>query len=61
MDIQSATKFYIANKPVQHKFLGLIFIVDLYPNRLNSVSVKLPSGAVMDCELTFLEEPNNTI
>ncbi len=56
MDIQAATKFYIAKKPVKHKFLGLIFIVDLYPNRLNSVRIKLPSGAEMDCELTFLSE-----
>lgn len=60
MDIQAATKYYIAKKPVQHRFFGLIYIVDLYPNKLNSVSVKLPSGTVIDCELTFLEEPGKT-
>jgi hypothetical protein len=57
VDIQAATKYYIANKPVQHKSLGLMFIVDLYPSKLNTVSVKLPNGVVMNCDLKFLDEP----
>ena len=33
MTIETATKYYIANKPVHHKTLGLLLIVDLYPSR----------------------------
>ena len=60
VDIQAATKYYIANKPVQHKALGLMLIVDLYPSRLDTVGVKLPNGVVMNCELKFLDEPDKT-
>ncbi|WP_414585891.1 hypothetical protein [Scytonema sp. PCC 10023] len=60
MDIQVATKYYIANKPVQHKVLGLMLIVDLYPSRVGTVGVKLPNGVVMNCELKFLDEPDKT-
>jgi hypothetical protein len=60
VDIQVATKYYIANKPVQHKALGLMLIVDLYPSKLDTVSVKLPNGKVINCELKFLDEPDKT-
>lgn len=60
MDIQVATKYYIANKPVQHKALGLMLIVDLYPSKVGTVGVKLPNGVVMNCELKFLDEPDKT-
>ena len=55
MTIETATKYYIANKPVRHKILGQMLIVDLYPSRLDSVRVKLPNGVEMDCQLEFLE------
>jgi hypothetical protein len=55
MTIETATKYYIANKSVRHKTLGLLLIVDLYPSRLGSVRVKLPNGVEMDCQLEFLD------
>jgi hypothetical protein len=55
MTIETATKYYIANKPVRHKILGEIFIVDLYPSRLDSVRIKLRNGVEMDCQLEFLD------
>ncbi len=55
MTIETATKYYIANKPVHHKTLGLLLIVDLYPSRLDSVRVKLNNGVEMDCQLEFLD------
>jgi hypothetical protein len=55
MTIETATKYYIANKPVRHKVLGQIFIVDLYPSRLGSVRIKLANGTEMDCQLEFLD------
>jgi len=55
MTIETATKYYIANKPVRHKALGLLLIVDLYPSRLGSVRVKLTNGTEMDCQLEFLD------
>ncbi len=55
MNIETAKKYYIANKSVRHKTLGLLMIVDLYPSRLDSVRVKLSNGVEMDCQLEFLE------
>ncbi|MBW4670017.1 MAG: hypothetical protein KME60_22055 [Cyanomargarita calcarea GSE-NOS-MK-12-04C] len=55
MNIETATKYYIANKPVRHKTLGVLVIVNLYPSRLDSVRVKLPNGVEMDCQMEFLE------
>jgi hypothetical protein len=55
MTIETATKYYIENKPVRHKTLGLLFITDLYPSRLDSVRVKLPNGVEIDCQLEFLD------
>ncbi|MBW4507292.1 MAG: hypothetical protein KME64_12365 [Scytonematopsis contorta HA4267-MV1] len=55
MNIETAKKYYIANKQVRHKTLGMLFIVDLYPSRLDSVRVKFTSGVEMDCQLDFLE------
>ncbi|MBW4476754.1 MAG: hypothetical protein KME54_07745 [Tolypothrix brevis GSE-NOS-MK-07-07A] len=55
MTIETATKYYIANKPVRHKILGEIFIVNLYPSRLDSVRIKLRNGVEMDCQLEFLD------
>ncbi len=55
MNVETAKKYYIANKPVRHKTLGLLMIVDLYPSRLDSVRVKMSSGVEMDCQLEFLD------
>ncbi|MGI8504074.1 MAG: hypothetical protein ACR2LR_23510 [Hassallia sp.] len=55
MTLETATKSYIANKPVRHKLLGEMFIVDLYPSRVGSVRVKLRNGVEMDCQLEFLD------
>lgn len=55
MTIETATKYYIANKPVRHKVLGQMVIVDLYPSRVGSVRVKLANGVEMDCQLEFLD------
>lgn len=55
MNLETAKKYYIANKPVRHKSLGLLFIINLYPSRLDSVRVKLSNGVEMDCQLEFLE------
>jgi hypothetical protein len=55
MNIETATKYYIANKPVRHKTLGQMVIVNLYPSRLDSVRVKLANGVEMDCQMEFLD------
>ncbi len=55
MTIETATKYYVAHKPVRHKTLGLLLIVDLYPSHLDSVRVKFPNGTEIDCQLQFLE------
>jgi hypothetical protein len=55
MNIEIATKYYIANKPVRHKSLGPVAIVNLYPSRLDSVRVKLRNGVEMDCQMEFLD------
>jgi hypothetical protein len=55
MTIETATKYYVANKPVRHKTLGPVQIVDLYPSRVGSVRIKLPTGMEIDCQLEFLD------
>lgn len=55
MNIEAAKKYYIANKQVRHKSLGLMLIVNLYPSRLDSVRVKTAKGIEMDCQLEFLD------
>jgi hypothetical protein len=55
MNIETAKKYYIANKQVRHKTLGLMLIVNLYPSRLDSVRVKTVKGVEMDCQLEFLD------
>ena len=55
MNIETAKKYYIANKQVRHKTLGLMLIVNLYPSRLDSVRVKTAKGVEMDCQLEFLD------